>query len=442
MAYDLVSDLGQETHEQSHKVLEKLGFRAGHQHNKYCHDIEEVQRHFEMIGKIREKFDYWTDGLVVNVNNLATFRKLGIVGKAPRGAIAYKYPAEQATTVVEDIQVQVGRTGALTPVAHLRPVQVAGSTVSRATLHNIDEISRLDVRIGDTVIVQKAGDIIPDIVSVLTKLRTGQEKKFKMPAKCPVCGAKVNRKEGEVAYYCDNNDCFAQQHSAMQHFISKKAFDIEGLGPKVLEQLFRADLIKSPADLFALTKEDLQPLERFAEKSADNLIQAIQESKKITLPRFIYALGIRHVGEETAIDLANEFGSMEKLMKASAEELENIEDIGGVVAESIEDYFSRDKNKSLIKKLLEIVVIEKMPARQKNKTKLSGKKIVVTGVLDNFSREEVKSKIRQAGGKWVSSVSKKTDYMVVGDNPGSKAEKAKQLGVRILTEAEFIKLIK
>jgi len=440
MAYDLVTDLGQKTHQESHELLETIGFRAGKLHSRYCRSIEEVQKHFENIGDLRKDLRFWTDGVVVNINNIKIFRKLGIVGKAPRGAIAFKFPAEQATTIVEDIQVQVGRTGALTPVAHLRPVQVAGSTVSRATLHNIDEIERLDVRIGDTVIVQKAGDIIPDIVQVLKKLRTGNEKKFHMPDKCPICNAKAARKKGEVAYYCANKKCYAQQHEGLRHFISKKAFDIDGLGPKILEQLFRADLVKTPADLFDLKEEDLRPLERFADKSAENLVAAIQNAKKVTLARFIYALGIRHVGEETAIDLAGRFSTIQKIMQASREELEDMHDVGSVVAQSIYGFFQGKHNQQLVTTLLKKGITLEAKKRTVKKTKLLGKKIVVTGTLESMSREQAKQAIRGAGGKWVSSVSKNTDYVVAGENPGSKVDKAKKLGVKVISEKELLNL--
>ncbi|MFH1207282.1 MAG: NAD-dependent DNA ligase LigA [Patescibacteria group bacterium] len=441
MAYDLVTDLGQETHEQSHVLLKALGFRSG-EYNEYCSNVENVEAYHEKIGKIRARFPYCTDGIVVNVNNLKLFKQLGVVGKAPRGALAYKYPAEQATTVVEDIQVQVGRTGALTPVAHLQPVKVAGSTVARATLHNIDEIERLGVRIGDTVIVQKAGDVIPDIVQVLPNLRTGQERHFKMPGQCPVCGSKVERRAGEVAYYCTNKRCYAQQQEGLSHFVSKAAFNIDGLGPKILEQLARADLVKNPADLFDLEESDLEPLERFAEKSAENLVSAIQAAKKVTLARFIYALGIRHVGEETAIDLAQNFGSVEKIIHASSDEFNAIRDIGGVVAKSLHEYFRDAQNVSLVKKLLRKGVIIEHQKRVSKQTPLFGKKIVVTGTLDSMSRDEAKARIRQAGGDWVSSVSKNTDYVVVGSEPGSKADQAKKFGVTILDEAGFVKLLK
>lgn len=441
MAYDIATDIGQTAHAETHDILQKLGFRAGEQ-NELRKDIHSVEAYYKKIGTIRDRLKYWSDGIVVTVNEKELFQRLGVVGKAPRGSIAYKYPAVQATTVVEDIQVQVGRTGALTPVAHLRPVKVAGSTVSRATLHNLDEINRLDVRIGDTVIIQKAGDIIPDIVKVLQKLRTGKEKKFRMPAKCPVCNSKVTKKPEEVAHYCSNKKCFAQQHEGLRHFISKKALDIDGLGPKILEQLAKADLVKDSADLFDLEESDLEPLERFAELSAVNLVKAIQAAKEVPLARFIYALGIRHVGEETAIDLAERFGSLEKIMKASFEELEAMHDVGLVVAKSIYEFFQDKQNQSLVKKIISKGVTLKSPKRIFKKTGLTGKSLVVTGTLDTMSREEAKERIRSAGGKWVSSVSKNTDYVVVGTEPGLKADKAKKLGVKIISENELLKLFK
>ena len=441
VAYDLPTNIGQKTHEQTHKFLRLLGFSAGG-HNQYCQDVESVEEYYKKISKLRDKLGYWTDGIVITVNDNSLLARLGVVGKAPRGAIAYKFPAEQATTIVEDIRVQVGRTGALTPVAHLRPVLVAGSTVARATLHNMDEINRLDVKIGDTVIIQKAGDIIPDIVKVLPKMRNGQEKLFNMPKKCPVCGSPVTKKSEEVAHYCSNKDCYAMQHQQLSHFVSKKAYDIEGLGPKILEQLAKADLVKNPADLFDLSESDLEPLERFAEKAAVNTIEAIRNSKKVTLQRFIYALGIRHVGEETSIDLAREFSSIDKVMKASLAELEDVHEIGGVVAKSIHIFFNDKKNISLVKNLIGKGVYI-LPERViKRKSSLAGKKIVVTGILESMSREEAKEKIRQAGGKWVSSVSKNTDFVVVGDNPGSKAAKAKKLGVPTISERAWQKLLK
>lgn len=442
LAYDIAVGVKATQHNEIHKLLEVYKFNSGHRNNRLCKTLKDVEAYHNEIEKKRDRLPFWVDGIVVTVNNVELFKRLGVVGKAPRGSIAYKFPAEQATTVVEDIQVQVGRTGALTPVAHLKPVGVAGSTVSRATLHNMDEISRLDVRIGDTVIIQKAGDIIPDIVKVLLKLRTGKEKKFKMPAKCLVCDSKVIRKTGEVAHYCSNKRCFAQQQQGLRHFISKKAFDIDGLGPKILEQLARADLVKNPADLFDLAESDLEPLERFAEKSAENLVEAIHLAKEITLARFIYALGIRHVGEETAIDLAEKFGSLEKLMSASLEKLENIHDIGGIVAKSIYEFFQDRRSLSLIKKLLSKGIRIKSEKKVIKKTGLSGRKVVVTGTLNSMSREEAKDRIRSVGGDWVSSVSANTDYVVAGTEPGSKYEKAKKFGVKIVSEKDFLELLK
>ncbi|MBI5037298.1 MAG: NAD-dependent DNA ligase LigA [Candidatus Kerfeldbacteria bacterium] len=441
MAYDLPTDLGQQTHADTHALLVQLGFRAG-DHNQVCKTLDEVETYHTMIGKKRSGFNYWSDGIVVTVNDIATFKKLGVVGKAPRGSIAYKYPAEQATTVVEDIQVQVGRTGVLTPVAHLRPVQVAGTTVSRATLHNIDEINRLDVRIGDTVVIQKAGDIIPDVVQVLANMRAGSEKKFVMPNKCPVCGSSVARREGEVAYYCTNSSCYALQHEQLRHFVSKKAFDIDGLGPKILEQLSAADLVKLPVDLFDLTEADLEPLERFAEQSAHNLVDAIHKAKKVSLARFIYALGIRHVGEETARSLAETFHTIDRVMVASLEDFQRIPDVGGVVGESLYSYFQNKKNMQLIAGLQKRGVIIERAVAQKSVGALQGKKLVITGTLASLSREEAAERIRQAGGKVQSAVSAKTDYLVVGENPGSKREQAMKHRVPILSEMDFLNLLK
>jgi len=441
MAYGLVTDLGQKTHQEAHEILQKLGFRAGTKLNQYCPDLSAVEQYHNEVSKKRNSLPFWIDGVVVNINDQKTFERLGVVGKAPRGAIAYKYPAEQATTVVEDIQVQVGRTGALTPVAHLRPVRVAGSTVARATLHNEDEIKRLDVRIGDTVIIQKAGDIIPEVVKALSKLRTGQEKKFNMPVQCPICGSKVVRRKGEVAHYCSNKNCFAVQKEKIYHFVSKKAFDIEGLGPKIIDQLLENNLIKDVSDIFGLNTSDLEPLERFAEKSAANIIEAVEKAKKISLARFIYALGIRHVGEETAIDLANHFRTIGRLQKASFDDLNRIYEIGEVVARSISDFFQDKHSLQLLARLLDQGIKIKEPEVRK-KTEASGKTFVITGTLPSLSREEAKTKIREAGGKAASSLSLNTDFLVAGDNPGSKYEKAKKLGVKIISEKELLNLLK
>ncbi len=435
--FELITDLGQKTHQ----ILKKLGFKTS-PYNEFCQDLKTVYAYSQKWQEKRKKLEYQTDGVVVVVNDLKQEKRLGTVGKADRWMMAYKFPAEQVTTKVLDIQVQVGRTGALTPVAILEPVRVAGSTVSRATLHNEDEIKRLDVKIGDTVIIQKAGDVIPDIVKVLPNLRTGREKKFRMPEKCPICHNKVIKKAGEVAYYCSNPKCFAIEKEKLIHFVSKTAFNIDGLGIKIVEQLINEGLITNAADIFKLTQGDLEPLERFAEKSADNLIKAIENSKKIELAKFIYALGIRHAGEETAIDLANHFGSLEKLMEAREEELNNIYEIGEVVSKSIYQYFQNKENLKLIKELKELGIKIINPQREAGSIKLKGLTFVLTGELTSLTRDEAKDKIRKLGGNTNESVSQKTSYVVVGENPGSKYEKAKKLGVKIINEKEFLNLIK
>ncbi|NQU99151.1 MAG: NAD-dependent DNA ligase LigA, partial [Parcubacteria group bacterium] len=339
--FEILTDIGQENHRQVHEILKKLGFKTS-PYTKYCKDINESYNFLKKWEKKRKKLEYETDGAVVVVNKISDQKKLGSVGKAERWMIAYKFPAEQATTIVEDIKIQVGRTGTLTPVAYLKEVLVAGSRVKRATLHNIDEIKRLDVRIGDTVIIQKAGDIIPDIIKVIKNLRTGKEKEFSMPSECPVCGSRIVKKQEEVNYYCLSKNCGAIKREQIYHFVSKKAFDIEGLGPQIVDHLLEVGLIQDAADIFSLKKEDLVPLERFEEKSADNLIKAIKKAKKISLDRFIIALGIRHVGEETAHDLAKNFGTLENLKKVSLENINQIYDIGEVVASSVHEYF-KDK---------------------------------------------------------------------------------------------------
>lgn len=439
LAYDVVTDIGCKTHEEVHETLTQFGFASGID-NAFCKDISAVEAYHTRIQKKRESLPFWVDGIVVTVNTIALFKRLGIVGKAPRGAVAYKYPAEQATTVVEDIAVQVGRTGALTPVAHLKPVRVAGSTVSRATLHNSDEIARLGVKIGDTVIVEKAGDIIPDVVHVLVNLRTGKERAFHMPKKCPVCGSAITKKIHEVQSYCTNSSCYAQTMQGLEHFVSKTAFDIDGLGPKILEQLMRADLIREFADIFSLTKADLEPLERFAEKSADNLVKSIAARKQVTLSRFIYALGIRHVGEQTAKDLAKHFVTLQKLMEASKDELLSVFEVGGVVADSIHAYFADTKNRKKIENLL-AANVRVQKEQHKAAGVFLGKRLVVTGTLSSMSREEAKAAIEAQGGRSSSSVSGETDYVVVGDEPGTKADKAKKMGVQILSEKAFLSML-
>ena len=399
--------------------------------------------------------------------------------------MAYKFPAERVTTVIEDIKVQVGRTGALTPVAHLRPVKVAGSTVSRATLHNEDEIKRLDIKIGDTVVIHKAGDVIPEVVEVLKNLRTGKEKKFAMPNKCPICGSLVKREEVShltptlssgrrggnlsAATYCTNKRCFAQEREAMIHFVSKKGFNIDGMGEKIVESLMNEGLISTFSDIFELKYGDLEPLERFAEKSAENLINSIEKSKKITLPKFLFALGIRHTGEETAVLIAEAIKTkfpisnfqfpiksqisnskiknisdiIENFPKIKKEDWEKIKGIGNKSAESLANWFANEENIENLKKMAELgveIIIEN--ENNPKIRKLENLTFVLTGEMKNFTREAAKDIIRRAGGNISSSVSQKTDYVVVGEAPGSKYEKAKELGVKIINEEEFKSLIK
>ncbi len=430
------------------ELLKKLGFKVN-KHFMLAKTIEEVEKFYQSWVSKRMKQEYDIDGVVIKVNSRKIQEALGYTGKSPRFGIAYKFPAEKATTVVEDIKVQVGRTGALTPVAHLCPVLVAGSMVSRATLHNEDEIKRLDVRIGDTVVIQKAGDVIPEVLESIKELRTGKEKKFKMLSSCPICGGVVKKKkigEGKsesAAHYCINKKCYAQEKEKISHFVSRKGFNIDGLGEKIIEQLMEEGLVSDFADIFELTKGDLKPLERFAEKSADNLLEAINKSRNVEFSRFIFALGILHVGEETATLLAKEFSSLKNLQKTTIEKLERIEGIGGVVAQSIFKWFNDEHNKKLIDRLLHFVNIKSLEKAVLSKNvAVSGKIFVLTGTMKSMSRDEAKDKIRIFEGKVSSSVSPKTDFLVAGVDPGSKYEKAKELGVKILDEKAFLKMLK
>ncbi|KKS16496.1 MAG: ligase protein [Parcubacteria group bacterium GW2011_GWB1_41_6] len=437
-AYGLITDLGQKKHSDEHEILKDLGFKTD-AFSKICRSLGEV---FELRKKIiaqRPKLKCDIDGIVFSVNDNSLFRKLGAVGKAPRGSVAFKFAAKEATAKVKDIIIQVGRTGVLTPVAILEPVKISGVTVSRATLHNKDEIKRLSLKIGDTVIVSRAGDVIPDIRKTLKELRTGKEKTFKMPNKCPVCAKAVYYDKKGIILRCRNLKCPMRQRAHLKHFASKSAFDIEGLGPKSINLLLDQGLIQDSADIFDLREGDLMPLERFGEKSAQNLVSAIRLKKSVPLSRFIIGLGILHVGEETAEDLALHFGSLEKLAGASKEELELIPNIGGVVAESIYNWFCQPYNKKLLNKLQARLKIQSPKLRSQ---KLRGKTFVLTGTLDSLSREEAKQKIRSLAGRASESISKEIDYLVAGEEPGSKLDKAKKLGVKIINEKEFLELLK
>ncbi len=425
-------------HSESLEALKQLRFRASDDW-KCCDGIEAVVKYCESWDARREKLPYEIDGVVVKVNSIGVQNELGFTSKSPRWAIAYKYPARQEQTVVNDIIVQVGRTGTLTPVAVLEPVQVGGVTVSRSTLHNMDEIERLGLQIGDTVLIERAGEVIPHVLKVV---KEGKNRRpFRMPKECPECRSKIHKVEGEVAYRCVNAACPAQRKQSLLHFAGRHAMDIDGLGDKIVDQLVDKGLVKDLADLYKLKLDEVAGLERMAEKSAQNLLDEIEASKKNPLARVIYALGIQFVGERTAQLLAEHFSSLDELAAAKQEQLEEVNEVGPKVAASIVDFFSEPANKQLIKKLEKVGV---RPTAEKTKVKsnkLGGKSFVFTGGLANRSREEAGEIVKQHGGKVVGSVSKKTDYVVVGVDPGSKYDKAKELGVAILDEAGFEKLV-
>ncbi|MFZ3054840.1 MAG: NAD-dependent DNA ligase LigA [Minisyncoccales bacterium] len=436
--YSLVSDFNQKTHEEEHKILKALGFKTNNKYNRLCKNMDEVFEFYAYWQKNREKLPYEIDGLVVSINSNSIFGKLGVVGKAPRGAIALKFPLKQSTTIVEDVKIQVGRTGAMTPVAILKPVEINGVIVSRATLHNDQEIERLGLRIGDTVVVGRAGDVIPEVIKAFPELRNGKEKKFKMPERCPSCNTKLVRQEKEVVWRCPNSNCFSRKLRWFGHFVSRGAFDINGLGPKIVEKFVEEGLLSDPSDLFDLKEGDILPLERFADKSAKKIVDNIQKKKVIPFSRFIYSLGIRNVGLKTSSDLSKKFKTIGDISKANAEELENISDVGPIVAQSIVEWFKEKDNIRFLQKLEERGVRYFL---EKTGNKLSGKKFVITGSLEKMSRELAKEKILSLGGDVSDAVSSNTDYLVSGDNPGSKLEKAEALGVKIIKEEEFLKII-
>jgi DNA ligase (NAD+) len=425
-------------HSESLLALKQLHFRASDDW-KLCNGIEAVTTYCDDWDAKREKLPYEIDGVVVKVNSTGIQNELGFTSKAPRWAIAYKYPARQETTVVNDIRVNVGRTGALTPVAFLEPVQVGGVTVSRSTLHNMDEVGRLGVQIGDTVLIERAGEVIPHVLKVV---KEGKNRRpFVMPKECPECGSAIHHIEGEVAYRCVNAACPAKRKESLLHFASRHAMNIDGLGDKIVDQLVDKGLVKDVADLYALKEDDVAALERMAEKSAQNLLVEIAGSKKSSLARLIYALGIFSVGERTGQLLAEHFSSLEELAAAKEEQLEAVYEVGPKIAASIVEFFSEPANRQLIKKLNKVGVHPTAEKREVKSDKLAGKSFVFTGGLANRSREEAGELVQQHGGKISGSVSKKTDYVVVGTDPGSKYDKAKELGVTILTESEFEKLL-
>lgn len=429
-----------ETQMEMMLTLQKWGLRVNRQYIRLCKTIDEAVNYCGQLEEMRETFPYEIDGAVIKVNSMELQRRLGEKARSPRWAMAYKFKPTQETTRLLRIDVQVGRTGVLTPVAHLEPVEVGGVVVKRATLHNEDEIQKKDIREGDIVLVQRAGDVIPEVLMPIVSKRTGKEKQFVMPKNCPVCGAKVVRKPGEVASRCPNPNCPAQVKEALKHFVSKGAMNIEGLGDKLITQLIEKGLVEEPADLYELTKEDFLKLDKVADKAATNLIQAIEDSKKTTLAKFIYGLGIRHVGEHIASVLANHFGSINELQNASEEELLAIDEIGPEIAQSIVSYFQDEENRRQLKRLLESGIELQAPARMAE-SPIAGKTFVLTGSLASMTRSEAKEIIEKLGGKVSSSVSSGTDYLVVGESPGSKLAKAREKGVSILTEEEFLKLI-
>lgn len=449
--YDLeYLDTDQEftSHEQELQFLKKQGFNVNPD-RKLCKNLNEIQEYYESWIEKRHNEQYGIDGLVIKLNDKQQCKQLGYTAKSPRFGVAYKFPAEETTTIVEDIIIQVGRTGVLTPVAVLKPVAVAGSIVSRATLHNADEIARLDVRTHDTVIIRKAGDIIPEILQVLTELRPKNSKRYEFPKTCPVCNAAViqekNTSGTSVGWYCPNAECGGKHFETLVHFVSKKGMNIVGLGQKVLERFFEVGLVQNPTDIFKLKKEDFVEWERFGELSSEKLVTAIEKSKSVQFQKFLFALGIRHIGEETAEILANFIAQkkgelFKSLQSVTVDELSNLEGIGPVVAESFVEYLHNNYHARIVSELVSVLDIQ-MPKQSDIKQTLAGKIFVLTGTLESMSRDTAKERIKSMGGKVASSVSKNTTYVVAGADPGSKYDEAVKLGVEILNEKGFLKII-
>jgi DNA ligase (NAD+) len=427
------------THTEKITVLERLGLPVNPRKQR-AHGLEEVRAAYDAMLAGRHALPYEVDGMVVKVDSEDARRRLGQVSKSPRWAIAYKFPPEEEETLVENIDVNVGRTGALTPVALLRPVKVGGVTVSRATLHNEDELRRKDVRAGDHVVVRRAGDVIPEIVRVVAEKRTGNERAYVFPSHCPVCGASVTREEGGAILRCTNFACPAQLQAHLRHFASRTAMDIEGLGDKLSEQLVDQKLVHRPADLYGLTLEVLANLDRMGEKSAENLVSALTRSKKTTLRRFLYALGIRHVGEATAKDLAEHFRDIRALYDASEDELTRVRDVGPEMAHAIRAFFQEPRNRESIEALLKAGV-HPAPPEAVESGAFQGRTVVLTGTLEKLTREQAKEEVERRGGRVSNSVSRKTDFVVAGEEAGSKLKKAQELGVKILNEATFIGML-
>ncbi|MGZ3654876.1 MAG: NAD-dependent DNA ligase LigA [Bdellovibrionota bacterium] len=419
------------------EILETLfswGFES-HKFHRICHGVGAVQKYYEEIGARRDNLGFDIDGMVVKVNRLDWQDDLGFVSRSPRSMTAYKFPARQKPTRINEITVQVGRTGVLTPVANLEPVNIHGVVVARAALHNQEEIDRKDIRIGDWVLVQRAGDVIPEVVSVLLDRRTGEEKKFRLPKKCPACGTATVKIEGEVAIRCPNEECPAQNLEALEHFVAKGAMNVVGLGPSILEKLVQSGHVKRPSDLYTLKTSDLLQLEGFQERSAEKLIASIQASKDCKLSSLLFGLGIRHVGERLAASLAREYPKIESLFEVDEEKLLEVADIGEVVAKSVVEFFGKEKNREEVRRLLRLGIHPKSLSRRSDK--LSGLAFVITGTLPGLSRQEATEWIEQRGGKVGSSVSKKTSYLLAGEEAGSKLDKARELGVKVISVEEL-----
>jgi DNA ligase (NAD+) len=429
-----------EKHADALKALQTLGFKVN-SHHTVAHSFDQVWAFISKCEEMRDKLPYEIDGVVIKVNSTRTWERLGFTGKAPRWAIAYKYAARSGVTQIEDIRVQVGRTGKLTPVAWLKPVPIGGTTVSRATLHNMDEIERLGVKIGDWVMVERGGDVIPKVVKVIEdKEHPRGHKHFHMPERCPECGGHIVRVEGEADHRCVNANCPAKLRETILHFAARSVMNIEGMGESLVNQLCDRGLVKDIADIYELTKEKLLTLERVGDKSAQNLLDEIEQSRKLPLERVIYGLGIRFVGERTAEFLAEHFGSLDAIMEASVEELQEVNEVGPRIAESIHEFFAEPRNRKLIERLRKYLVFT--GKKRERGTALAGKTFVLTGTLANYSREAAKKMIEDAGGKVTGSVSKKTDYVVAGEDPGSKLDKARELGVQVIGEKEMEELTK
>lgn len=429
-------------HSQMIDFIKDLGIPVS-KYSEIVQNNKDMEAYFQKILGQRNTLPFDIDGIVFKVNSIKSQNNLGFVSKAPRWAIAYKFPAEEAETIVNDITVQVGRTGAITPVARLKPVFVSGVTVTNATLHNEDEMNRKDIRIGDSVMVRRAGDVVPEVVRVILEKRPNDAIKFSMPKQCPICGSDIERIDGEAAQRCTGQyKCNAQIKQGISHFISRKAMNIDGLGEKIVDQLFEQGMLKNIADIYKLDFDVIENMDRFGKKSVENLKESIEKSKKTTLGKFIYALGIRNVGEATSKELAANFRSLDNLFNATVEDYLMVNDIGPIVAESLVQYFHNENNQKIIKSIIASGIT--WPALKEINainSKLNNQTFVVTGTLNSFSRDEIKNLVEANGGKVSGSVSKKTSYVVVGDNPGSKADKASELGIPIITEINLMEML-